>query len=449
MSSQDDVEKEFAGADLGDERLNRRLVTLVTALAEDPAQSFPKRLDTAGLEAAYRFVNNESVSPDEILAPHVRATVARAAGQLVLAVHDTTQFGFRPDGARKNLGKLRSTQQFFSHVTLAVRPGEAREPLGIVNVHNFTEKKTEAGRWLKQATETSKLFDHKNVVHVMDREGDDFLTMVGLVEAGARFVIRACDDRRITGPIDSPTRIRDAASSLTTKAARDVPISKRTNTGRNPAQRKRHPARNMRIAALQMSAAAVVLKRPANLPVAVASECKLNMVRVWEPDPPKNEAPVEWFLFTTEPIESAEDVLAVIDMYRARWRIEELFKALKTGCAFEKRQLESFDALINALAIFLPLAWRLLHLRSQTAEKPDAPASSLLDADELEVLRRKARRPLPPNPTRRDALLAIAGLGGHLKHNGEPGWQTIEKGLDDLLRMVEGYRLVCPRSDQS
>ena len=172
-------------------------------------------------------------------------------------------------------------------------------------------------------------------------------------------------------------------------------------------------------------------------------------MRVWEPAPPENEAPVEWFLFTTEPVDTEENVLAVVDHYRARWRIEELFKALKTGCAFEKRQLESFEALINALAIFLPLAWRLLHLRSQSAENPDAPATSLLDPDELEVLRRKARRPLPPEPTRRDVLLAIAALGGHLKHNGEPGWQTIGKGLEHLLAMVEGYRLVCPRSDQS
>jgi hypothetical protein len=41
---------------------------------------------------------------------------------------------------------------------------------------------------------------------------------------------------------------------------------------------------------------------------------------------------------TTEPIDTPEQILAVVDGYRHRWKIEELFKALKTGCAYEKRQ---------------------------------------------------------------------------------------------------------------
>ena len=34
--------------------------------------------------------------------------------------------------------------------------------------------------------------------------------------------------------------------------------------------------------------------------------------------------------------------------------MEELFKALKTGCALQKRQLMSLHALLNALALLLP-----------------------------------------------------------------------------------------------
>jgi hypothetical protein len=196
-----------------------------------------------------------------------------------------------------------------------------------------------------------------------------------------------------------------------------------------------------------LGAVEIVLKRPRSCPKTFPEECTLNFVRVWEPSPPAGEVAVEWDLFTTEPINSPEDLLKIIDIYRARWRIEELFKAIKTGCAFEKRQLESFETLINALAIFLPIAWRLLHLRSQVSDKPDALALTILDPIELEVLRLKAKRPLPEKPTRRDALLAIARLGGHLKHNGDPGWQVLGRGLERLLMLAEGFRLA--KSDQS
>src|SRR5258706_749423 len=70
---------EFSDAELGDERLNRRLSLLADLLAERPDASFPKALDDAELEAAYRFFGNEPVSPQAILARHFRQTAPLAA----------------------------------------------------------------------------------------------------------------------------------------------------------------------------------------------------------------------------------------------------------------------------------------------------------------------------------------------------------------------------------
>lgn len=70
----------------------------------------------------------------------------------------------------------------------------------------------------------------------------------------------------------------------------------------------------------------------------------------------------------------------VVDIYRMRWLIEEYFKALKTGCAIEKRQLESKHALVNALAVLIPIAWRLLRLRALARENASAPALRANDA---------------------------------------------------------------------
>jgi hypothetical protein len=43
--------------------------------------------------------------------------------------------------------------------------------------------------------------------------------------------------------------------------------------------------------------------------------------------------------------------------------------------------------------------------------------------------------------TVRDVLVAVARLGGHLKHNGDPGWQILARGYEDPLKTEVGFRL--------
>ena len=90
--------------------------------------------------------------------------------------------------------------------------------------------------------------------------------------------------------------------------------------------------------------------------------------------------PVRWVLLTTLPVDSVEQVELVIDCYRRRWLIEEYFKAIKTGCAYEKRQLESSDTLLNALALFVPLLGVCSQLRYLARETPDDDTVVLIRA---------------------------------------------------------------------
>jgi hypothetical protein len=138
-------------------------------------------------------------------------------------------------------------------------------------------------------------------------------------------------------------------------------------------------------------------------------------------------------LATLEPIDTPRRIEQVVDFYRARWVIEEFFKALKTGCAYEKRQLESARALVNALAVFVPVAFRLLYLRSLARQAPDTSARKLLSEAQLQVLRATSKRALPKRLTARQALAALAALGGHIKNNGHPGWLVLGRGYEKLL----------------
>jgi hypothetical protein len=182
---------------------------------------------------------------------------------------------------------------------------------------------------------------------------------------------------------------------------------------------------------------------------------ELNFVEVVERNPPDGQQPVLWRLVTSEPIGTPAEVAAVIDLYRMRWTIEEYFKALKTGCNYEKLQLDNGRALVMALAIYSVVAWRLLVVRWMERTQPDGPGEALVTPVQLSLLAHhmaKIRRPWTSPPTCQQVLLAIAAMGGHLRNNGAPGWLVLSRGFHDLLLMEVGWNhaqnALLQRSDQ-
>jgi len=447
------ISAELSEADLGDERLNRRLGLLADQLAERPDESFPKALDDAQLEAAYRFFGNDRVSPEAILAPHFRQSALRASErERVLVVHDTTQFDFPGNSKREGLGRLikPAAQGFFGHFSLAVSADGARVPLGLLALEtvfrldksighkNWTPAKNrgERARWLNCIDDAETLLAGRTkAIHVMDREADSYAVLAGLTDRGRDFVVRSFQDRVL---VDQEARLREVARAAKPSIRREVPLSPRPQI-RGP-KGERHPARRFRIANLSIAALGVELHRPSEAGNIGVATIRVNVIHVFEKRPPAGEAAVEWFLLTTLPIDTPAAVAFAVDCYRARWVIEEFFKALKTGCQYESRQLESADSLLNALAIFAPVAWRMLLLRHLARDDAKAPATAALTAKQLQVLKAVAKKPLPARPTARDAMLAIAALGGHIKSNGDPGWLVLGRGLHDLLLLELGWR---------
>ncbi|MFT7578396.1 MAG: hypothetical protein ACI9MR_000054, partial [Myxococcota bacterium] len=123
--------------------------------------------------------------------------------------------------------------------------------------------------------------------------------------------------------------------------------------------------------------------------------------------------------------------------------------ALKTGTAYTSRQLDSVTALLNALAVLAPVAWKLLLLKSFGRCSPKAPATVALTALEIEIVRAMERIKLPRDPSLQDAMNAVAAMGGHLRRNGAPGWQTLARGLEDLTRYKRAWKAARKRCDQS
>ncbi len=132
----------------------------------------------------------------------------------------------------------------------------------------------------------------------------------------------------------------------------------------------------------------------------------------------------------------------MVDLYRARWGTEVLFKVLKTGLGIEKRQLESADSMLRAVALALPVAVQVLRLRHLADVAPGALWSHVLTAAQFAVLRAKCpRAKLTARATVEQVVLAVATVGGFIKNNKVAGWQTIYRGWAVIEAMAEGYEL--------
>lgn len=470
------VSKEFSGADLGDGRLEKRALKVVDALAAAPDESFPALTgDDSELEALYRFVNNERVEPELLLTPHYRQTARRATdAETVVVIHDTTGFSFGGETRRKGLGRIKSesrhgSQGFYAHAAL-VAACDSGVPLGVIGVVSVFrdrppvpypdlkskrhERSREFERWSELINISSDRLRECRAVHVMDREADAYTLFCLLAENKQDFVIRSRGDRILDvprGDRKKPRLLHEAMRRSRYMMSCDVQLS--TKRSDRLARLRKAAGRMMRTAQLEITVTEVNIRHPpysdglsrreSPLPRAVP----LNVVHVQEVDPPRGQQPVDWTLLTTLPIETEKQVALVIDCYRRRWLIEEYFKAIKTGCAFEKRQLESKHALLNALALFVPIAWRLLTLRYLARENPERRAGAILSDRQLQILRARKKVSLGRNPTVHDAMLAVAAEGGHIKNNGPPGWQILGRGYEKLLYMELGYLIAKNREE--
>jgi hypothetical protein len=458
-----DLATEFDGVSLGDARLAQRLQRIVAQVTTDPAESFPEQMESvADREALYRFLANPKVTLAGVLQGHVDQTHARMAGQAVIrVVHDTTAFRFAGD--RRGLGVIRGkVMGFLGHMAMAVSADETREPLGVLAVvpyihtnavahrgishtermqatHALPRADKESARWERTALAVSAALPAGvAAIHVMDQEADDYDVLASLHDAQQRYVVRVAPHRTTT----TKQSVKAALSTQPATVFRTVPLTPR-RPHESARTKGRHPVRAEREATLQVRWGTITLPRLCRSASAQRT-LSLTAVHVWEPEPPAGEVAIEWMLATSDPVTTVAEATAVVDHYRARWLIEEYFKALKTGCAFEKRQLTTFDGLVRALALFVPMAWRLLVLRHFGRVTPARPVVPPLDREQIHLLRKlveRRRAHLPRAPTLRDLMLGIAAIGGHIRNNGDPGWIVLGRGLTRLLDAQVGWRL--------
>lgn len=451
------IEEEFGGAKLGDKRLVDRLMQLGESFFAMPTANIPQACATkANTKAAYRFFNHCEVSMDAILTPHFEATEQRVRKhEVVLVAQDTTSLNYTGHPDTVGLGPINTTEDksigLLLHDTMAFTPEGT--PLGLLNVQCWARDPDKAGsrherhskpieekesiKWLKSyraVCEVQARCPNTRLIVIADREADihELFAEHGTVPKSAELLIRAEKSRSRT-VADDEKQIQGLwpyLGAMKHAGIVEVKVPPRHN----------RPARTAR---LEVRFAAVTLKAPrrkSDLP-----DVPLYAVHAKEIDAPAGvEHPLEWMLLTTLPVTSFEDAQTALARYAKRWGIEIYHRVLKSGCRIEDRQLGAARSLENCLAIDMVIAWRIHHLTWVGRETPDLPCTVYFEDAEWKALVGFIKQtPVFPDtpPTLREAMIMVASLGGFLnrKSDGEPGTETIWRGLQRLDDITKAY----------
>jgi hypothetical protein len=436
---------ELAGTTLPDERLRKRLRTMLTDLASAPAASLPKAcVSWDKIKAAYRFLADDQLTPEQLLAGHRQATLQRLQQEpVVLAVQDTTTLNYTTHAQTQGLGHTTraKTRGLFLHSTIAFTTTGL--PLGILQGQMWSRDRPSAGgsrqrngkpleqkesrKWLESLAALAALAGHCpncRLVSVADREGDLYELLAAAQMPGAPAVlIRAQHNRQVAG--QEPMLLVEHISAQPAAATVEIALPRR------PGVAARRARCQIRFGAVSLQAPLLKEQQPALAGIYFIEVREIGVAA---------EQAIEWRLLTTLPVSSVEQALEKVRWYLVRWQIEVFHRTLKSGCAVEGLQLETLARLQRAIALKMIVAWRVMALaQCSRGQAGQASASVLLAPEEIEVLLAVTKtQATAQSLTLRQAVRAVAGLGGFLgrKGDGEPGVFTLWRGLQRLHDMT-------------
>ena len=351
----------------------------------------------------YRFLENEAVSISELVRSLARHCEQQVAGQHVLAISDSSEINLQAHAGRlksEDIGLVGNHEEigFYIHPTLVLN-ATTGFPLGISSVqvwHRMPEQvdkrsraykqlaieQKESYKWIK-AAEASQPFlqagGATQVTYIGDREADIYEEWSTIPTERTHLLIRACQDRCLVG---IGQRLFATLSQQPCEGTYPFWL---------PGDERR--GCKAREAWLAVRCCPVQLQRPARLANSdYAESVALYAVEAREIQPPPGQAAVYWRLLTTHPVACLEQALQVIEWYRWRWRIEQLFAGLKQpGLQIEATQLESGKAIQRLCVLALSVALRVLQL-VEGRDDLTQPAQRVLSPEQQQCLEQIAPR---------------------------------------------------------
>jgi len=454
----------FGNCNLGDCRRTVRLVDTAELILNNPTASIAAlNGQWKDSKAAYKLFANKSVTFEAVVNTHCTNTklAIREGHSLILC--DTSEVIFGKNREIDGAGDLGrgGGPGFLLHPGLAI-DAETQEIQGIAGaivrhrqrVPTTTEtasqrkkRQRESAIWGDLVDQIGSPPDGSRYTTVCDRGADSYEILCHLQNNRHDYVVRVCQRQRIIAtPEGERTKLAQHMESREIAGNYELFLrSRKSNKGKKT---------KARTAKMEVRIGKAVLSAPVHKSQ-YEKECGIEMIEayvVWarEVDCPKGEAPLDWMLYTSHEVTSLEEAMQIIGWYEQRWLIEEFFKALKTGCRMEERQLRSADALEALCGVLCVTACYLLQMKRVALANPDRPAEEIVPPLLVAMLRVAMGSQKRHVTTAYGFYHTLARLGGFLgrRSDGNPGWQTIWKGWDKLTNMVRGAELLTELQQQ-
>lgn len=459
------LDTELADCQFKDQRLGKRFRSLIEQLSSSPGDAIPLVCqDWANTKAAYRFLDNDRVSEAEILAGHFQATRDRVATTdgPILILHDTTEFTYKRDDidaiGRTKVGvagvdrdgrpRLYTACGILMHSSLAVTTDGL--PLGLTAIKFWSREKfkgtnalkkrinptrvpieeKESIRWLDNLRRSTALLERPACcVHIGDRESDIYELFCTAKDVGTNFLLRTCVDR-LAG--DGSHTIAAEMAETHCKGVHRVEVR----------DRQGNPSR----ATLELKFRRIRVLPPIGKQSRYQS-LELTVLHATERGKPCARDRIDWKLVTNLPVTSRSEAIEKLRWYAQRWKIETYHKILKSGCRAEQSKLRTAERIVNLLAMFCILGWRIFWMTMLNRCTRHARPAMVFTPLEVALLNRLVPEPLDRSRARKPSLICgltqLARLGGYLNRAGDtPAGNTVMwRGLSRLSDIEIGYLL--------
>jgi hypothetical protein len=456
------IEEELCGIDLGDKRLNNRLLSVAGSFARCPGQKIYQIGDKSATKGAYRLFANERIMPSKIQEPHRTRTVERAKSyKTVLNIQDTCNVSFPGHIKTTGLGYQVSSQgvspgALTVHNSYVLSPQGL--PLGLIDQQIWArhevcrgrsknEQKTslfmtpfeekESMKWVNSMRAARDLIDPSiEIINIGDREADIYEFMYASAINNSHFIVRAKNERIVELSATEFTTISELF--LDSK----VDFKTKVNIVGNSDRSSREAKLNVRYKNVTLSVPNKYLHDLSEF--GELRPIKACIIWVTEAAHSPDLKPINWLLITNKKTSTKAQAAKIIFYYSKRWMVELFHKSLKSGCKIEDCQLEGGMRISRFIALVSIIAHRVLELTYLYRLKPKLHCNIVLGEHEWKALWFKVHRnhnyPDIP-PTISEVVRWIARLGGFLwrKSDGQPGLIVMWNGWQKLSAYIDAW----------
>ncbi len=401
--------------------------------------------DRAGEMAVQRLLASPHASVAAVVDTVSARTAEACSGREIVCAQDTSEINFKDrQAARYGLGPGGDGESagFFLHPLVAIDAASGAV-LGLAGAELWTraEERTpdhrnqppdakESRRWLQGVRRAGTVLDTASRLTVVsDRESDIYHLFAHRPE-GVELIVRAAQNRTL----EDGGALFEATAAMHPIATASVFVA------------PRGPGDKGRTAEVSLRSSRVTLKRPAGLsPDAAPDTIAMTIVEARENNPPPGAKPLLWRLMSSAERPADE----IVRLYRLRWRIEEVFRALKSGLGLPDTQINGAARILLLAAFALAAAVRIIQL-VDARDGSDRPISDAIDPvfkPALAAISRKLEgataRQKNHHPEDSLAFLSwiTARLGGWNCYGKPPGTKTMARGWNALAQQLTGYTI--------